>query len=103
MGLGPWNTSGCDTEFQPDLQAWVAAGIVPIFRPGSNGPACSTMGSPGDLPEAFTAVATDMDDDVSSSSSRGPSCWGEVKPGIPTMIGWKGGMLQCTHDWFYSR
>jgi PKD repeat protein/subtilisin family serine protease len=82
VGLNPWNGPGCDTEFQPDHQAWRAAGILPISRLGSNGPTCASTGSPGDLPEAFTATATDVNDDGNFSSSRGPSCWGETKPEV---------------------
>jgi subtilisin family serine protease len=83
VGLAPWNLSwGCDTEFQPDLQALRAADIVPVMRTGSQGPACAAALSPGDYPESFVATATDSNDNIASFSSRGPSCWGEIKPEV---------------------
>ncbi len=83
VGLQPWNyVSSCSTEFQPDMQAWRAADIVPVTRLGSEGPGCSTVASPGDLPEAFVAGSTDSSDNIASFSSRGPSCFGEIKPEV---------------------
>jgi len=99
VGLAPWGMAGCDTEFQPDLQAWRAAGIVPVMRTGSSGPDCATLTSPGDLPEAVIAAATDSNDLIFSGSSRGPSCYGEIKPevaapGINVRSAWNDGGYQ---------
>jgi hypothetical protein len=38
------------------------------------------VASPADLPAAFTAGATDVNDVIASFSPRGPSCYGEIKP-----------------------
>ncbi len=76
------NTNASDETFRPDLQALRAAGIVPIFSAGNEGPATSSLCSPGSYPEAITVGATDDLDQVVSFSSRGPSPWGEIKPEI---------------------
>lgn len=64
---------GCDTEFQPDLQVLLAAGILPIFSAGNLGPAAASNASPANLPEAFSVGGVDSSDQVTLSSSRGPS------------------------------
>ena len=43
-----------DTEnrtYWRDVEAWIAAGIVPIFANGNDGPGPSTAGSPGSFPQ----------------------------------------------------
>ncbi len=64
---------GCDGEFQPDLQALRAAGILPIFAAGNSGPAAETSCSPANCPEALSVGATDNYDRLYVYSSRGPS------------------------------
>ena len=44
------NRNAAFTEFQPDVQALLAAGIVPVFSAGNSGPGAATMGSPGSFP-----------------------------------------------------
>jgi subtilisin family serine protease len=80
--IGMWGGAGCDLTFQSSLLALRSAGILPVFPPGSMGSGCSTMGSPGDLPEALSAGATDQNDMIAPFSSRGPSCHGEIKPDL---------------------
>lgn len=80
--LGAWGSMGCDGEFQLDLMALQAAGILPVFGVGGFGPGCCTMASPADLPEAMTAGATNASDVIAPFSSRGPSCYGEIKPEV---------------------
>ena len=72
---------GDDQTFRADVQAWRAAGIVPIFSAGNNGPYEGTVGSPGSYPEAITVGATNINDYIAYFSSRGPSLWG-IKPTI---------------------
>ena len=50
---------GCHLEFEHDLQALRAAGILPIFAAGNSGPGTSTSLSPGNNPSAFAVGATD--------------------------------------------
>ena len=68
----------------------VEAGIVAAVAGGNSGPKPSTIGTPGNHPDAFTVGAlndkgtlTRADDDVAQFSSRGPtSVDGLVKPDI---------------------
>jgi uncharacterized repeat protein (TIGR01451 family) len=80
---GSWgNAYGADQTFRADLQALRAAGIVPVFAAGNEGPYRSSVGSPASYPEAIAVGATDDLDRVTSFSSRGPSPWGEIKPEV---------------------
>lgn len=64
------NMGGCSISFQPDLQALVAAGIVPVFAAGNFGALSS---SPANNPEAFAVGNTNNNDVIASDSSRGPT------------------------------
>ncbi len=78
-----WGGGSGDPFFQPEVQAWVAAGIFPAFSNGNEGPACGTAGSPGDLPETYAAGAFDQNGTIAGFSSRGPSAFGGIiKPNI---------------------
>jgi uncharacterized repeat protein (TIGR01451 family) len=73
---------GEDEAFRPDLQALRAAGIVPVFAAGNDGPSHRTVSSPASYPEAIAVGSTDERDVVATSSSRGPSPWSEIKPEV---------------------
>ncbi len=77
-----WGGYGCDTWYQSSVRAWRAAGIFPAFAAGNSGPGCNSLDSPGDYPESFATGATDSSDQIAYFSSRGPSCWGEIKPEV---------------------
>ena len=78
-----FTSPGCHLEFEPDLQALRAAGILPIFAAGNSGPGTATSLSPGNNPSAFAVGATDDSDQSYSGSSRGPSsCDNSVFPEI---------------------
>lgn len=77
-----WGGWGGDPFYQDIVRAWVAAGIFPAFSNGNDGPSCGSSGSPGDYPEAFSAGATDIIDQIAWFSSRGPSAFGVGKPDI---------------------
>ena len=78
-----WGGGSGDPFFQPEVQAWIAAGIFPAFSNGNSGPACGTAGSPGDLPETYAAGAFDQNGNIAGFSSRGPSAFGGIiKPNI---------------------
>ena len=66
-------------EFLPDVQAWLAAGIFPLFAAGNDGPGPETIGSPGSFLESFAVGATDINDLVAGFSSRGPVIWDGVE------------------------
>jgi hypothetical protein len=59
--------------FFPLIDAWVAAGILPVFAAGSSGPGCGSVGSPGDHPDVYAVGAYDINHDIASFSGRGPS------------------------------
>jgi uncharacterized repeat protein (TIGR01451 family) len=73
---------GSSTEFQADIQVLLSAGIFPVFSAGNNGPDEKTISSPGSLNIALAVGATDINDEITLFSSRGPSPWGKVKPEI---------------------
>jgi len=79
-----WGTPvGSDTFYQSTVQAWVAAGIFPAFSNGNNGPGCGTVGAPGSYPESYGTGAFDINNNIASFSSRGPSpLGGIIKPNI---------------------
>lgn len=76
------STDDTDETFRSDLQALRAAGIVPVFSAGNSGPRSSSLNSPASYPEAIAVGATDDLDQATSSSSRGPSPWQEIKPEV---------------------
>ncbi len=67
-----WGGSGCNTWYQPYVQAWVASGIFPAFSAG-NSPYCNGLGSPGDLPESFGTAAHNTPG--INLYAGGPSCF----------------------------
>ncbi|MEW6273424.1 MAG: S8 family serine peptidase [Thermodesulfobacteriota bacterium] len=71
-----WGLFGDDTFYAAVVDAWLAAGIFPVFAAGNEGPGCGTLRSPGDYPGSFTVGATDFFDQIASFSSRGPSPFG---------------------------
>ena len=71
-----------DTFYLATVQAWRAAGIIPVFAAGNAGPVCGEAGSPGDFNEVFSLGATDIDDNIADFSSRGPSPSGKVNPNV---------------------
>jgi len=78
-----WTMSGstCNLEFQSDLRSLRAAGIVPVFSAGNNGPFVGSVGAVANNPEALAVGATDDSDVIASFSGRGPSaCSGAVSP-----------------------
>jgi subtilisin family serine protease len=72
-----FGTPGCNLEFQLDLQALRAAGIVPVFAAGNYGPSSSTSVSPANYPEAFAVGAVNNTGGILGTSSRGPSTCGQ--------------------------
>ncbi len=70
----------CNFDFQADLQALRAAGILPIFAAGNS---ALTSHSPANNPGAFAVGATDDNDTIWAASSRGPSaCDSTIFPEI---------------------
>lgn len=79
-----WGDGPNDPTFQPIVQAWVAAGIFPVFAGGNPEPAtCGSFGAPAAYPESYGAGAFDINGNIASFSARGPSAFGGItKPDI---------------------
>ncbi len=77
-----WGGGPGDPFYLAIVQAWRAAGIIPVFSSGNPGPECGQGGSPGDFTQAFSAGATDIDDNIADFSGRGPSIYGKINPDI---------------------
>jgi subtilisin family serine protease len=81
-------STGCNVEFQPDLQNLRAAGILSVFAAGNGGPGAGTSMSPANNSGALAVGSTNNSDTIASSSSRGPSACGQpvypqvVAPGV---------------------
>jgi hypothetical protein len=75
---------GCNLEFQPDLQALVAAGIVPVFAAGNFG--TSGNPSPANNPEALAVGAINNTGLIYSGSSRGPTSCGGTTRTYPDVV-----------------
>ena len=95
-----WGSSdvGADPWFKQTVQAWVAAGIFPVFSNGNEGPTCGSDANPANLPESYGVGAFGVDGSVASFSSRGPSESGDevIKPnvsapGVAVRSTWPGG------------
>ena len=74
------SNNGFSTEFETDVELLLAAGILPVFSAGNNGPGSGTVGSPASLDISLSVGATDINDQAALFSGRGPSPWGATKP-----------------------
>ena len=77
-----WGGGSGDPFFRPAVQAWIASGIFPAFSNGNEGPSCGSAGSPGDMPESYSAGAFNSAGAIAGFSARGPSAFGGIKPDI---------------------
>ncbi|GGU09023.1 hypothetical protein GCM10007979_03630 [Nocardioides albus] len=76
--------AGEDPWFKQTVDAWVAAGIFPVFSNGNEGPTCGSDGNPGNMEASYGVGAFDADGNIASFSSRGPSQWDDdlIKPDV---------------------
>jgi subtilisin family serine protease len=81
-----YGTPGCNLQFQPDLQAMRAAGIIPVFAAGNYGPGTGTSVSPANYPEALAVGSTDNTDFIDPGTSVGPSACGEASTTYPDLV-----------------
>lgn len=74
------SVNGSDDTYLADILALQAAGIVPVFSVGNNGPGEGTVQSPASLPGVISTGALDEEGVVATFSARGPSFWDDIKP-----------------------
>lgn len=95
-----WGTApvGCFRLFEPAVNAWLAAGIFPIFSAGNSGPRFFTGEVPGVYAASFAVGATNINDVIAAFSSRGPSPCTEKSvfpnvsaPGVSVRSAWPDG------------
>lgn len=78
-----WTLDRGTTSFQAVIDVWVAAGIVPVFSAGNEGPTCATVAALADSDtKSITVGSTGYTDALSSFSARGPGQDGRVKPDV---------------------
>jgi subtilisin family serine protease len=78
-----WGGASGDNWYMDSVDAWVASGIFPAFSQGNSGPGCGSANSPGDYPQSYGAGAYDINNNIASFSSRGPSAFGGIiKPNV---------------------
>lgn len=75
-----WGGFGGNLVYEDALRALRAAGVLPVFAAGNDGPDCATIGSPGDNPSSFVIGAAQSDDAIAWFSSRGPNPFTGVGP-----------------------
>lgn len=77
-----WGGGSGDSWYQEMVQAWIAAGIFPVFSNGNSGDSCGSANSPGDYPESYGVGAYDINSEIAWFSSRGESAFGVTKPNL---------------------
>lgn len=77
-----WGGGYCDNFYEEVVANWRALDIFPAFAIGNSGSSAGSANSPGDYPDSYSAGATDQNDAIAYFSSRGPSCYGEIKPEV---------------------
>ncbi|TMW69613.1 hypothetical protein Poli38472_001769 [Pythium oligandrum] len=78
-----WGGGQGTNNFKAAVDAWHAAGIIPIFSAGNSGiSGCGTSNSPGDYDNVISVGATNSSEGLAPSSSKGPSVGGLMKPEI---------------------
>jgi subtilisin family serine protease len=74
-------TTGCDRSLLPIVEAWRAAGILPVFAAGNHGPGERTDRSPANYPHVLSVGGLTRDGSAFAETSRGPTeCGAGVFP-----------------------
>ena len=78
-----WGGPGGSQIFDQAMTALKASGMFVSASAGNSGPACGTLGSPGDNDAVFNVGGTSSDDGMYINSSRGPNPFsGEAGPDV---------------------
>jgi subtilisin family serine protease len=82
-----WHAGGApDMElFYKAIEAWEAAGILPVFSAGNDGPRDKTITHPKEHPLAFATAATGPNGKAANFSSRGPAQYHGVETQKPDL------------------
>lgn len=76
-------TTKKDDWYREMTKNWRAAGILPVFAAGNDGPDAESVQTPGSYPESLAVAATDQDNNLANFSSRGPGPYPDtLKPEI---------------------
>ncbi|GAB9470896.1 hypothetical protein Gpo141_00008125 [Globisporangium polare] len=67
-----WSSPGGKKTYAVAVEAWLAAGIIPVFASGNTGPVCGTARSPGDFSNVISVGSTAVNGSLASSSGEGP-------------------------------
>jgi len=68
-----WGGGSGDVWYNDAMRAWIVADIIPVFALGNSGSSCGSANSPGDQNYCIGVGSTDINDEVSYFSSRGPT------------------------------
>lgn len=78
-----WSGPGFTTTFYEDVVALHAAGVIPVFAAGNEGPFAGTVGAPASYTDTLAIGASHDLDEVTWFSSQGPSPLNdEIKPWV---------------------
>ena len=77
-----WGGGSGDEWYMDTVDAWIAAGIFPMFANGNNVPGCGAVSTPGDYPQSYGVGAFDINGNMAGFSNRGPSAFGVIKPNV---------------------
>ncbi|GAA4192194.1 hypothetical protein GCM10022252_33190 [Streptosporangium oxazolinicum] len=78
-----WGGGGFDPWYKETVDAWVAAGIFPVFANGNvTNAGCNSSGSPGQYVASYSAGAFDVNNTIATFSTRGSGENGEIKPNL---------------------
>jgi len=78
-----WGDSdGSVLTFADEIAALRAAGIIAVFAAGNSGSGVATIDAPASYTNTLAIGSTASDDVIASTSSRGPSPWGQTKPDV---------------------
>ncbi|GLE03380.1 hypothetical protein PINS_up012282 [Pythium insidiosum] len=89
-----WGGGQGDFWYKDVVDAWIKAGIVPVFAMGNAGPECGTANSPGDYPNVIGVGSLNPTEELRRTSSKGPTVNGRIKPDITA----PGGLIRSAYN-----
>ncbi|KAJ0393634.1 hypothetical protein P43SY_005600 [Pythium insidiosum] len=89
-----WGGGQGDFWYKDVVDAWIKAGIIPVFAMGNAGPECGTANSPGDYPNVIGVGSLNPTEELRRTSSKGPTVNGRIKPDITA----PGGLIRSAYN-----